>query len=196
MAIVRKQCWTKFTVNNKINSSWLQYFIFVLTDEFPISESGVAFETLVSFKFYLEIQFRMQTVSGSIIPWVRHCVAWEKTTSARAPGVSKLIITPRSNHIKCDVQAHIRLPLDEYLWNSTLGFDLNQSDESCCWNHWLCVRAWSSVLASLHTCCLALILRMSSRPGKMPRGVATWLKKFCNVGRGGVLEKINGLIRP
>lgn len=25
---------------------------------------------------------------------------------------------------------------------------------------------------------------------------ATWLKKFCNVGRGGVLEKINGLIRP
>ena len=196
MAIVSKQCWTKFTVNNKINSSWLQYFIFVLTDEFPISESGVAFETLPSFKFYFEIQFRMQTVSGSI-PWVRHCVAWDQTTSARAPGVSKLIITPHSNHIKCDVQAHIRLPLDEYLWNSTLGFDLNQSDESCCWNHWLVVCGpWGSVLASLHTCCLALILRMSSRPGKMRRGVATWLKKFCNVGRGGVLEKINGLIRP
>ena len=142
MAIVSKQCWTKFTVNNKINSSWLQYFIFVFTDEFPISESGVAFENLPSFKFYFEIQFRMQTVSGSI-PWVRHCVAWDQTTSARAPGVSKLIITPHSNHIKCDVQAHIRLPLDEYLWNSTLGFDLNQGDESCCWNHWLvvCVRA-------------------------------------------------------
>ena len=169
MVTVCKQCWTKFMVNNKINSSWLQYFIFVFTDEFPIAKSRVAFEMLVSIK-YLEIQFQMQTVWG-LIPWVRHCVAWDQATSVLAPGVCKLIITPRSNHIKCDVQARIRLPRYEYLWNSTLGNDLNQTAESLSWNNRLCVRAWGSVLASLHACCLALILRMSTRPGKMRRRV-------------------------
>ena len=160
-------------MNNKINSSWLQYFIFVFTDEFPIAESGVTFETLVCHSNSIwRYNLECKPFQDQLIPWVRHCVAWDQTTSARTSGVCKLIITQRSNHIKCDVQARIRFPP---LW-IFMKFHAWVRSKSKWWKlEWLtycvCGLAWGWVLASLHACCLALILRMSTRPRKMWRGV-------------------------